>query len=129
MSLLTRTYSAGTFKQPLFTADGVTCNGVEAVDGTRYYADKVVMATGAWSPTLIDLEGQCVSKVSAEHVICQCVSIASFFSFLRKKPAADSLLKAWVFAHLQLTPREAAAYKDVPVAYDGDYGFFFEPNE
>ncbi|KAL4872839.1 hypothetical protein BDV12DRAFT_161600 [Aspergillus spectabilis] len=90
--------SAGTFKRPLFATDGTTCNGVETVDGTKYYADKVVLATGAWSPTLVDLEGQCVSK-------------------------------AWVFAHIQLTPTEAAQYKDSPVVYDGEYGFFFEPNE
>lgn len=62
--------SAGTFKQPLFT-DGTktTCSGVETVDGTRYYADKVVLAAGAWSPTLIDLEDQCVSKVSPSNKV------------------------------------------------------------
>ncbi|KAI1837127.1 hypothetical protein DTO006G1_5975 [Penicillium roqueforti] len=89
---------SGTFNQPLFTADGITCNGVETIDGTRYYADKVVLAAGAWSPTLVDLEDQCVSK-------------------------------AWVFAHIQLTPEEVAKYKNTPVVYDGEYGFFFEPNE
>jgi len=52
----------GSFKQPLL-AEGV-CIGVETVDGTRYYADKVVLAAGAWSPVLVDLEEQCVSKVS-----------------------------------------------------------------
>lgn len=52
---------AGSFKQPLL-AEGV-CVGVETVDGTRYYADKVVLAAGAWSPVLVDLEEQCVSKV------------------------------------------------------------------
>ncbi|KAF1842427.1 fructosyl amino acid oxidase [Cucurbitaria berberidis CBS 394.84] len=87
---------AGSFKQPLL-AEGI-CIGVETVDGTRYYANKVVLAAGAWSPTLVDLEDQCVSK-------------------------------AWVFAHLQLTPEEAAGYKDTPVVYNGDVGFFFEPNE
>lgn len=56
--------SAGTFKQPLFEADGTTCIGVETVDGTKYYADTVVLAAGAWSPTLVDLEDQCCSKVS-----------------------------------------------------------------
>ena len=61
---LTRHGSAGTFKQPLFYEDGTTCNGVEAMDGTRYYADKIVLAAGAWSSTLVDLEDQCVSKVS-----------------------------------------------------------------
>lgn len=88
---------AGTFVRPIL--DGTeTCIGVETVDGTRYYADKVVLATGAWSPVLVDLEGQCCSK-------------------------------AWVYAHLQLTPTEAARYKDTPVVYNGDIGFFFEPNE
>ena len=52
---------AGSFKQPLL-AEGV-CIGVETVDGTRYYADKVVLAAGAWSPVLVDLAEQCVSKV------------------------------------------------------------------
>ncbi|KAJ5145341.1 hypothetical protein N7448_002733 [Penicillium atrosanguineum] len=89
---------AGTFKQPLFAADGTTCIGLETTDGSRYFADKVVLAAGAWSPTLVDLENQCVSK-------------------------------AWVFAHIQLTPQEADKYKNVPVIYDGEYGFFFEPNE
>lgn len=56
-------FSAGSFKQPIFGADGTTCIGVETVDGTKYYADKVVLAAGAWSPTLVDLEDQCCSKV------------------------------------------------------------------
>ncbi|KAL5120643.1 hypothetical protein ACEQ8H_001391 [Pleosporales sp. CAS-2024a] len=86
----------GSFKQPLL-AEGV-CIGVETVDGTRYYADKVVLAAGAWSSALVDLDEQCVSK-------------------------------AWVYAHIQLTPEEAARYKNVPVVYNGDVGFFFEPNE
>lgn len=38
-------------------------------------------------------------------------------------------LQAWVFAHIQLTPEEVAKYKNIPVVYDGEYGFFFEPNE
>lgn len=38
--------------------------GVETVDGTQYLGDKVVLAAGAWSPTLVDLEDQCCSKVS-----------------------------------------------------------------
>ncbi|CAI6294091.1 unnamed protein product [Periconia digitata] len=89
---------AGSFKQPLFAADNTTCIGVETLDGTKYHADKVVLAAGAWSPTLVDLEGQCISK-------------------------------AWVYGHIQLSPSEAAEFKDRPVVYNGDIGFFFEPNE
>ncbi|KAL7624797.1 hypothetical protein AAE478_004011 [Parahypoxylon ruwenzoriense] len=88
--------SAGSFQKPIFTDDGVTCIGVEAVDGTKYYADKVVLAAGAWSPTLVDLDDQCCSKI---------------------------------YAMIQLSPQEAAEYKDSPVVYNGDIGFFFEPNE
>lgn len=55
--------TAGTFDAPLLSEDGTQCIGVRTVDGTEWGADLVIMATGAWSPTLIDLEGQCVSKV------------------------------------------------------------------
>lgn len=89
---------AGSFKKPLFAADGTTCIGVETADGTQYLGDKVVLAAGAWSSTLVDLEDQCCSK-------------------------------AWVYAHIQLTPEEAEKYKGVPVVYNGEVGFFFEPNE
>ncbi|OTB18560.1 hypothetical protein K445DRAFT_314440 [Daldinia sp. EC12] len=89
---------AGSFKRPLFAEDEKTCIGVETLDGTKYYAHKVVLAAGAWSPALIDLEDQCCSK-------------------------------AWVYAMIQLSPEEAAEYKNSPVVYNGDIGFFFEPNE
>lgn len=60
-------FSAGTFRRPLFAADGIICNGVETTDGTKYFSDKVILAAGAWSPTLVDLEDQCVSKVSRAY--------------------------------------------------------------
>lgn len=64
LGLLTLNWdSAGSFKRPLFGDDETTCIGVETTDGTKYYADKVVLATGAWSPTLVELEEQCCSKV------------------------------------------------------------------
>jgi sarcosine oxidase/L-pipecolate oxidase len=43
--------------------------------------------------------------------------------------ADTNCIQAWVFAHIKLTPEEAAHYKNMPVVYDGEYGFFFEPNE
>ena len=62
--LISDVYSAGSFEQPLLTDDGMTCIGVETVDGTRYFGDKVILAAGAWSPVLVDLDDQCCSKVS-----------------------------------------------------------------
>lgn len=120
-------YRAGTFKRPLFATDGLTCVGVETTDGTQYFADKIVLAAGAWSPTLIDLEGQCVSKVILSidgSYLCE-ASCTSLLTLIFTKFCAQ----AWVFAHIQLTPQEAAEYKNAPVVYDGEYGFFFEPNE
>ncbi|WVQ71090.1 hypothetical protein IAR50_000615 [Cryptococcus sp. DSM 104548] len=87
---------SGTFDSLLFDDDGKTVKGVKAKDGTVVDADLVVVATGAWTPALIDLEGQCISK-------------------------------CWCFAHIQLTPEEAAALKDIPTVYNSVYGFFFEP--
>lgn len=120
-------YRSGSFKRPLFTADGITCNGVETVDGTKYYADKVVLAAGAWSSTLIDLEDQCVSKVSSGYP-----SLLAFHKIIlvqMNQIANYQSSQAWVFAHIQLTPEEVTKYKNIPVVYDGEYGFFFEPNE
>jgi sarcosine oxidase/L-pipecolate oxidase len=54
---------AGSFKKPILGSG--SCIGVETIDGTQYHADSVVLAAGAWSPALVDLQGQCVSKVRA----------------------------------------------------------------
>lgn len=53
--------TSGTFSSLLLSPDG-SCAGVRCVDGTEWSADLVVFAAGAWSPGLIDLEGQCESK-------------------------------------------------------------------
>lgn len=55
--------TSGTFRSLLLSKEGKRCVGVRTVDGTEWEADLVVFAAGAWSPTLLDLEGQCVSKV------------------------------------------------------------------
>lgn len=54
---------SGSFKKPIL--ENAQCIGVETIDGTQYHADSVVLAAGAWSPALVDLQGQCVSKVRA----------------------------------------------------------------
>ncbi|KIW10655.1 hypothetical protein PV08_11619 [Exophiala spinifera] len=40
---------------------GSTCTGAELSDGQTINADLVILAAGAWSPTLIDLQGRCVA--------------------------------------------------------------------
>ncbi|KAH8089005.1 FAD dependent oxidoreductase [Filobasidium floriforme] len=88
--------SSGSFSRPLIDPLTSRCIGVIAKDGTRHFAERVVMATGAWTPSLVDLEGQCVSK-------------------------------CWIVAHLELTDAEAARYRGIPVVYNEEVGFLFEP--
>jgi sarcosine oxidase/L-pipecolate oxidase len=38
------------------------CKGVITADGTRHEADRVILATGAWTPSLLDVKGQLVAK-------------------------------------------------------------------
>lgn len=52
------------------------CVGVIAQDGTKHFADRVIIAAGAWTPTLIDLKGQCVSKVSVLQIRLACPRFA-----------------------------------------------------
>ncbi|EXJ87731.1 hypothetical protein A1O1_04656 [Capronia coronata CBS 617.96] len=37
------------------------CTGVELVGGEQIHADLTIVAAGAWSPTLIDLQGRCLA--------------------------------------------------------------------
>ncbi len=57
---------AGTFKS-LILDDHGACVGVHTVDGMSWPADLVILATGAWSPSLLDLENQCESKVCGKR--------------------------------------------------------------
>ncbi|OCF33856.1 sarcosine oxidase [Kwoniella heveanensis BCC8398] len=89
--------TAGTFDSLIFDeGDGRTVRGVRASDGTEWLGDLVIMAAGAYSPALIDLEDQCESK-------------------------------AWVYAHIQLTPEEAVELKGIPTMYNHELGFYMEP--
>ncbi|KAH8666813.1 sarcosine oxidase [Xylariales sp. PMI_506] len=51
----------GWIKKLLYSADG-TCIGAEAANGSKHYADKVIISAGAASPELLDFEGQLVAK-------------------------------------------------------------------
>lgn len=86
-------YSSGTFKQPII-ADSGRCIGVECKDGTKHYADRVIMATGAWTPSLVDLKGQCVSKVSAAAIEMECSLHAELlFCSAGSSPTSSSATK------------------------------------
>ncbi|KAL2431392.1 Amino acid oxidase imqH [Exophiala dermatitidis] len=41
------------------------CTGVELVGGEQIHADLTILAAGAWSPTLIDLQGRCLATGQA----------------------------------------------------------------
>ncbi|EIN09729.1 FAD dependent oxidoreductase [Punctularia strigosozonata HHB-11173 SS5] len=94
---------AGTFKEPIVSEDGVTIIGALAEDGTKHYADHVVLATGAWTPSLIDLKGQCLSKCwvlchiklsdeeAAEYKGCPVVYNGDLGFFF--EPSRDNLIK------------------------------------
>ncbi|KAE8147347.1 FAD dependent oxidoreductase [Aspergillus avenaceus] len=42
--------------------EGDRCTGVITEDGTTHNADMVIMAAGAWTPSLVDLNGQLTAK-------------------------------------------------------------------
>jgi sarcosine oxidase / L-pipecolate oxidase len=51
----------GWVKKLLYNDEGA-CIGAESANGTRYYADMVVLSAGAVSPELVDLKGQMQAK-------------------------------------------------------------------
>lgn len=73
----------GHIKRLLFDEQG-RCIGAKSRNGTSHYADRVVLAAGAYSAALLDMKDQLVAKG-------HCVG------------------------HIQLTPAEAARYKDMPL--------------
>lgn len=64
--------------------------------GIVHSADLVILCTGAWTPSLLNLQNQCISK-------------------------------CWLIAHVEVTEEEAARYKGIPVVYNEEVGFCFEP--
>lgn len=102
------TGTSGTFSSLLLSPDGRRCTGVKTADGTEWKADVVVMAAGAWSPVLIDLQGQCESKVSR----------VTGWGVLQ---VATTVSQAWIYAHLQLTEEEAESWRGVPTMYNNEY--------
>ncbi|KAJ5737197.1 FAD dependent oxidoreductase [Penicillium malachiteum] len=52
----------GYARKLIFDEISQECKGVICADGARHDADLVIIATGAWTPSLIDLQGQLTAK-------------------------------------------------------------------
>ena len=127
--------STGTFHSLVLDERG-DCAGVRAADGTVWPADLVIMATGAWSPSLIDLEGQCESKVSLPTFVTVC-----FKTTEPRMGDGRRSRQCWQFGHLQLDRAEAEKLRGCPSLYCSEIvsahpgsipdnqGFFMEPSE
>ncbi|KAF6760237.1 FAD dependent oxidoreductase [Ephemerocybe angulata] len=81
----------------LIRGDGRQTKGVKCADGSTYEADLVVIAMGSWTP--------------------------SAFSDLN----GSCLATGQCVAMIQLTPEEAAPYKETPVFLDFNTGFYVFP--
>jgi sarcosine oxidase / L-pipecolate oxidase len=83
----------GYVKQLLFSKSG-ECTGVVTHDGSTYAADIVVLAAGAWTPSLLDMEGQLTAKGhSVAHIQLSPAETAHYSSF----PIMDNLELGYFF--------------------------------
>jgi len=69
---------AGLVEELLRAEDGKRVIGVRAKDGSTYYADKIVLAVGSYSDTLLDFKGQ-LHAVCASYVC----SLGLMFTLIR----------------------------------------------
>ncbi|KAF5020378.1 hypothetical protein F66182_7606 [Fusarium sp. NRRL 66182] len=92
------TGSAGQIKALVYDHDG-TCKGAIAANGQYHSADKVILATGAGLPALV--EGARTDVNAQTSAICV----------------------------LKLGPDEVDKYKDIPIIDDFEQGIIFPPDE
>ncbi|TFK56807.1 DAO-domain-containing protein [Heliocybe sulcata] len=90
---------SGTAVELVFDSSKSNVLGVRCADGSTYLADRIILATGAWSDLLLDMENQLIAK---------CWTLAHI-------KLTDHL--------------EREAVKGIPVILDLEKGFFFEPDE
>ncbi|KAJ4181901.1 hypothetical protein NW759_017163 [Fusarium solani] len=110
----------------LFTTDGGWLAAAKAINAIgRFLKSQGVQfgfgGAGTFKQSLFAADGStCIGVETVDGT--QYYADRSFWPLERGR-------RRWVLAHIQLTPEEAAQYKNIPVVYDGEYGFFFEPNE
>jgi sarcosine oxidase/L-pipecolate oxidase len=92
------TFVSGTAVKLIHHASEPKVIGVECANGTKWFADKIVLACGAWVDPLIDIQGQLVAKTwTLAHVQVR-------------------------------EEGERRKLKGTPVVFDVEKGFFFEPD-
>lgn len=72
-------------------------DSVEAQDGSKYTADKIIISMGASSGYIVDMKNQ--------------LTATGLF-----------------LTHIRLSEEEYIKYKDIPVLFDSDTGYFFPPD-
>lgn len=91
------TFKAGTAKHLIIDQEKKRVLGVETESGEQHFGDKVIVACGAWTPTLVpELKVECLPTGQVAGMI-------------------------------QLTNEEYERYKDVPVTRLIDNGFYIFP--
>jgi sarcosine oxidase/L-pipecolate oxidase len=79
------------------------CTGAATADGGAYEADLVVLATGAWTPSLIDLQGQLTAK---GHSVAHIQLTPSETKHYSQLPILDNLELGYFFP-----PQEDGTFK------------------
>jgi sarcosine oxidase/L-pipecolate oxidase len=79
------------------------CTGVVTADGSVYEADLIVLATGPWTPSLIDLQGQLTAK---GHSVAHIQLTATETKHYSQLPILDNLELGYFFP-----PQEDGTFK------------------
>ncbi|KAJ5689125.1 FAD dependent oxidoreductase [Penicillium macrosclerotiorum] len=70
------------------------CKGVITADGIRHEADKVILAAGSWTPSLLDLQGQLMAK---GHSVAHIQLDATETKYYSTMPIMDNLELGYFF--------------------------------
>jgi Glycine/D-amino acid oxidases (deaminating) len=79
------------------------CKGVVTADGTRHEADVVILAAGAWTPSLLDVKGQLTAK---GHNVAHIQLTPSETKYYASMPIMDNLELGYFFP-----PQENGIFK------------------